>query len=84
MIPRPTIQEGHIWLYHFGITDKIPTITIPLDGEDTHLFDFNRVYQKIFLEASYGLTIDYVDLSLNTYSDPDREYIHQRISSIQE
>lgn len=83
MIPRPTIQEGHILLYHFGIADKIPTITIPLDGEDTHLFDFNMVYQKIFLEASYGLTIDYADLSLKTYSDSDREYIRQRISSLQ-
>jgi len=80
-VPRPTIQEGTITMYHFGVADKIPTIDIPLEGDDTHIFDFNAAYQKTFVESSYGLELDYHDLDLSTYLERDRQYILKRIAS---
>jgi hypothetical protein len=79
--PRPDVQDGIATMYHFGVADKIPTIPIPLEGDDTHIFDFNMAYQKTFIESSYGLELDYHDLDLSTYLERDRQYILKRIAS---
>ncbi|HRF93926.1 MAG TPA: DUF4058 family protein, partial [Aggregatilineales bacterium] len=81
IIPRPDVQEGTATMYHFGVADKIPTIPIPLEGDDTHIFDFNMAYQKTFVESSYGLELDYTNTNLTSYLNRDRDYILKRIAS---
>ncbi|PJF30154.1 MAG: hypothetical protein CUN52_04725 [Phototrophicales bacterium] len=80
IIPRPDVYRGTITLYHFGIADHIPNITIPLDGDDIHLLNLNAVYQKAFIDSLYGLELDYENLDLSTYLEHDRQYIIKRVA----
>ncbi|MDX2078675.1 MAG: DUF4058 family protein [bacterium] len=79
--PRPSVKKGQIFVYNFGVADKIPTIPIPLAGEETYIFDFNAPYQKMFDDALYGLEIDYTTDSYHHYHLADRDYILKRIAS---
>ncbi len=56
---RPTWQQGRYYRYPFGALTPIPTVTIPLSGEDSVDFDFGAAYRKTYEEALYGEFLDY-------------------------
>lgn len=80
IMPRPDVYQGKITFYHFGVMDKIPNMIIPLDGEEVYEVDLNALYHKVFIEAVYGLELDYDNLDLSTYLERDRQYILKRVA----
>lgn len=58
--PRPDLRRGVLRLSEFGVDLPIPTITIPLSGDDFLAFDFGSPYRKTFEKTLYGLQlVDY-------------------------
>ncbi len=57
--PRPSRWEGMAHRYSLGVLAPIPTVTIPLSGEDSVDFDFGAAYRKTYEEALYGEFLDY-------------------------
>jgi hypothetical protein len=83
--PRPDTQHGLASLNEFAVDESIPTISIPLSGEDQLAFDFNAPYQRLYQEMLYGLdTVDYATLPSNfeRYSPADRARIANRMLAV--
>lgn len=81
--PRP--GDGQVMLYGFGVDEPLPTVTIPLSGDDSFDCDFDAVYQKTFRESLYGLrVVDYDNLPENfdRYSLADQRRILNRLNAI--
>jgi hypothetical protein len=75
--PRPNIQSGFTHLYQWHVGEKLPTLKIPLNGNDQLIFDMDNHYQTMFSRAFYGDYVDYAQVPPNFdhYSDTDRAYI---------
>ncbi|MCB0062131.1 MAG: DUF4058 family protein [Caldilineaceae bacterium] len=83
--PRPTFDEGKAYIAEFDVDEPIPTLTIPLNGEDRLLFDFDAPYQKSYTETLYGLElVDYRQLPLHfdRYSPADQARIANRMVAV--
>jgi hypothetical protein len=83
--PRPDTQHGLVSLNAFTVDAPIPTVIIPLSGEDRLAFDFDAPYQRLFQEMLYGLdTVDYATLPPNfdRYSPTDQARIANRMLAI--
>jgi hypothetical protein len=83
--PRPDFQTGTVHLFEFNVDDPLPTITIPLNGEDKLIFDFGVPYQKTFEEMLYGLEkVDYQTLPLHfeRYAPTDQLRIMRRMLTV--
>lgn len=57
--PRPSIEQGHVYGYGFGVMDAIPQIPVPLADDDRVLLDLNRVYHAVFVTGRWGILLDY-------------------------
>ncbi|MDZ4766181.1 MAG: DUF4058 family protein [Chloroflexota bacterium] len=88
MNPRPQIREGRVKLVEFDVDSPIPTLVIPLNGDDRIEFDFDRAYHKTFEEGAYGFDVelDYAALPLNfaRYSPADQTRIARRMLAVAE
>jgi hypothetical protein len=83
--PRPTFAEGKAYLYQFDVDEPIPTVTIPLNGDDRVNVDFGLPYRKTFEEVFFGLElVDYGKLPLNfeRYSERDQARIVSRMLAV--
>lgn len=82
--PRPTLEEGRVYVYEFGVDMPLPTVDIPLNAGDVFQFDFDALYQKMFVEMFYGDEVDYSLLPSNfeTYSEADRLRILARMLAV--
>ena len=81
--PRP--GDGQVMLYTFGVDEPLPTVTIPLSGDDSFDCDFDAAYQKTFRESLYGLrVVDYDKLPdrSDRYSLADQRRILNRLNAI--
>lgn len=84
-IPRPTPDEGHMDLFAFDVSDRLPTVRIPLIGEETVALDFNTIYQQTFEQVKvFRLVVDYTQEPVNfsSYSQHDQQYIRQKMAEI--
>jgi len=84
--PRPEYHEGSATIYKFDVDQEIPTVTIPLSGDDRVQFAFNADYQRTFQAAMYGEEVDYRELPMNfeRYSRDDQTRIAARMLAIWE
>jgi len=83
--PRPMISEGKLYLHQFDVDQPIPTVTIPLSGDDTLTFDFGAPYNKTIQEAIFAYEfVDYSKLPLHFdyYSAPDQARIAARMVAV--
>lgn len=83
--PRPTFDEGKAYVAEFDVDEKIPTLMIPLNGNDQLRFDFDPPYQKTYTETLYGLElVDYRQLPLHfdRYSPADQARIANRMVAV--
>lgn len=83
--PRPTLQAGKVYLDEFDVDTPIPTVPIPLNGNDQLLFDFGIPYQKTFEEELYGLEfVDYQELPQHfvRYQPADQACIAARMLTV--
>lgn len=80
--PRPNFDEGKAYIAEFDVDQPIPTVTIPLNGDDLLAFNFDRPYQKTYIETLYGLElVDYSQLPqhFDRYSPADQARIANRM-----
>ncbi len=85
--PRPDIKTGVVRINEFDVDAPIPTLSIPLSGDDILTFDFGVPYQKTYVEALYGLEwVDYSHLPVHfeRYSVADQTRIAARMLAVLE
>lgn len=77
--PRPEWRKGIVRVFGFRVGDAIPTLAIPLDGQDTIAFDFDYAYQYTFQRRRWGHLVDYqhVPVRFETYRADDQKVIQQ-------
>ncbi len=83
--PRPDTQHGVASLNEFGADAPLPTVSLPLNGDDRPSFDFGAPYQRLYQEMLYGLeTVDYAVLPHNfdRYSAADQARIARRMLAV--
>jgi Protein of unknown function (DUF4058) len=83
--PRPDLQSGLVRVKEFDVDAPIPTMSIPLNGEDALDFDFGLPYRKTFEETLYGQQlVDYSQLPSNfsRYSEADQTRIARRMLAV--
>lgn len=79
--PRPRLDLGRAQLESIDIDQPLPTLEIPLEGEDRVVFDFDAVYHKTLTEGRLTRDVDYSQLPLNfdRYSPDDQARIARRM-----
>lgn len=85
--PRPKIEEGWLYPYHVDVDNILPTVSIPLNGEDILKVDLELVYQATLSATPYlRLFVDYSQLPLNfdRYSVDDQTRILNRMIAVLE
>lgn len=85
--PRPNFDEGKAYVAEFDVDEPIPTLAIPLNGEDQLIFDFDAPYQKTYAETLYGLElVDYTQFPLHfdRYSPVDQARIANRMVAVRQ
>jgi len=86
--PHPTLAEGTTSIYAFRVDDSIPTVVIPLAGEDAIEADLGAVYNRTFFDNKfYGeIAVDYEQkpLKFTTYEEEDQRRIEARMVVVAE
>jgi hypothetical protein len=82
--PRPNLVDGKAYLAEFGVNEALPTVPIALVDEDVLAFDFDAPYQKAYVEAAYGLEVDYTQLppQFDSYHPNDQAKIQRVMQSL--
>jgi hypothetical protein len=82
--PLPDEKTGLAYPYEFSVDQSIPTVKIPLNGDDVIDFDFNHAYRKTFEESLYGDDVDYNQLPMNfdRYHPDDQAKIVSRMIAV--
>lgn len=83
-VSRPA--EKMVDVYFFGINEAIPTVYIPLQGEEYINFDFGAPYADTWKKSRFWYYVDYSQepLRMHTYSVADQEAIRAHIRVIVE
>jgi hypothetical protein len=86
--PRPSLSEGMMRVYGFGVLDPLPVIDIPLDGSDTVRLDFGSLYQETFSSRQlfYEIRTDYSrePVAIDSFHPDDQERIRAYMARIAE
>jgi hypothetical protein len=82
--PRPSPERGQAWVSQFHVENPLPTMTIPLIGEDRFSLDFNIPYQRTFEQGFFGDYVDYAELPPNfdRYRPADQLRILRRMLTV--
>lgn len=82
--PRPTWDEGKVAIYGVRVDERLPTITIPLLGNEQVALDLDAVYQNTFASRRYHNLVDYArdPLRFERYSADDQRRIRERIAAL--
>lgn len=83
-VSRP--KEKIVDVYLFGINEPIPTVYIPLKGEEYLNFDFDGPYQHTWKKSRFWYYVDYGQdpLRMNTYSADDQAKIRAQMAAAAE
>lgn len=82
-IPHTEIIRPEIW--QFSVDHPIPSIPIPLSGEELLVVDFGKIYNHTFQKLKvYSNLVDYEQLPVRfeRYSPADQERIKRRIQAV--
>lgn len=83
--PRPTFDDGKVYIKEFDVDDPIPSMTIPLNGDDVLHFDFGAPYKRTYEEIMLGMTyVDYARFPerFERYSEADQARIARRMLAV--
>ncbi len=84
--PRPSLEEGMLAVYSIAVDEPLPTILIPLAGNDSLTLDMNAVYHHSFSSlTSFSVRVDYEQLPRNfeRYTPADQKRIWERMQAAQ-
>lgn len=86
-ISNPIWGRGTVKTYLIGVDAPLPTLLIPLEGEDSVQLDFGVVYHQTFHSLPiYSLQVDYAELPayFESYHPEDQTRIKRRMEAIQQ
>lgn len=77
-------QTKKVDIYLFGINESIPTVMIPLAGDDFINFNFGEPYDYTWKKSRFWFYVDYSQepLRMHTYSPADQQLIRQHMQAI--
>jgi hypothetical protein len=84
--PRPTLQNGETFVYGFGVEQNLPTIIVPLLGDDKITLDLGAAYNRTYESTnSYSSRVDYgrEPERFDTYNAADQAHIQRRMRTVQ-
>jgi hypothetical protein len=87
--PQDLSEAGNhrMQVYRFGIDTPIPTLAVPLLGEDKIAVDFDTPYQITFTKTRFNQQIDYEAISpqvLSKFSATNQSYLERRLEAIRQ
>lgn len=80
--PTPDLETGLALTIPIGVDEVIPTIDVPLAGNDVLPLDFGAVYNTTYRSlGAYSYRVDYEQLPerFETYNETDQERIRRRV-----
>jgi hypothetical protein len=83
--PRPSLASAQTQIYGIGVDAPLPTIPLPLAGEDYVSLSLQPIYNHSYSRLGYfGELVDYAQLPLNVerYHDTDQAKIRVRLAQI--
>lgn len=82
--PRPSLRQGRIEVYGWGVLDPLPILSLPLGEKDTVRLDFGAVYNRTFSQHPFCRSVDYSQEPVNfaAYTDADQTRIRQHMAAI--
>ncbi len=84
--PRPSIIDGQALVLRWGVLDAIPTVMVPLDGNDSVQVDLGAIYQYTLSRSRQFMQVkvDYTQPppAFGTYRPDDQQRIHQVMRSL--
>lgn len=83
--PVPSLQEGRSETHEFAVDQPVPSIAIPLAGDERLMIEFGAVYNRTFHKLrAYSYLVDYEQLPqhFDRYSPADQERIKQRMEAV--
>jgi hypothetical protein len=84
--PRLPPDAKSVRSFGFRVDDAIPSLPIPLLGEDLVVVDFNAVYQHTFEGGRWGEDVDYAvePLRMDTCREDDQAKIRAKMKAIRD
>jgi hypothetical protein len=86
-IPYPDMESGNLTWYGVDVDKPLPTIILPLAGEEKALLDINTAYNQVFERTrQFSILVDYEKLPVNfeRYSATDQQRIKDILERIRE
>jgi hypothetical protein len=82
--PRHDPSQVITRAYGFDVDYALPTITIPLGGEDEMPFDFGEPYQRAYELGPWFAVVDYEQepVRFDTYREDDQQRIRARMQAV--
>jgi Protein of unknown function (DUF4058) len=82
--PRPNFELGLARVFGFGVDEALPTLEIPLEGDDVLAFGFDKTYQQAFVSRRYQNLLDYGQppVRFATYGAEDQARILARLDEL--
>lgn len=84
--PHPTLEDGRLDMYGFGVMSRMPRIAVPLLGREAVFLDFGAVYDITFnsLRAYYAIYTDTTKTPerFETYTEADQTFIRQQMAKM--
>jgi hypothetical protein len=86
VVLAPAVENGTSYIFEFDVDSPIPSAPIPLLGDDLLIFDFDAVYQKVFIDSLFGYDLNYAALPVGfeRYSAADQARIARRMLAVLE
>jgi hypothetical protein len=85
--PRPELEDGTGFIYKIAVDHLLPTITIPLAGEDVIKVDLGAAYQITFENSPFlKIAVDYAQdpVNFDRYTEADCAKISALLNQIRE
>jgi hypothetical protein len=83
--PRPNFDDSVAVIAQFNVDEPIPTLTIPLSGDDALNCDFGAAYDRTYRDSLYGPSyVDYAEFParFERYSPADQARIARRMLAV--
>jgi hypothetical protein len=82
--PRPNLEKGWGQVFGFAVDEPIPSVNIPLHGDDSITLDFGLVYTNSIEAGTFTKKVNYAALPVHfdRYSPADQARIARRMLAV--
>ncbi len=74
-------RDGEMRVFGVGVMDPLPMLSVPLDGTDSVVLDFDKLYNQTFSKRVFWQSVDYGE-EPDGYSESDLALIRARMREL--